>query len=302
MAKSPVTEKFDQNVSRQRIDYNQLPDGTVQAILTVTLPGGIQNVYIADVSPQEAQVVSGAWDEIAAMDVAGEIPWGEVGFSLGGLFKGVVKSVKSVVMHPINVIRNPKNLFKPPDMPIFNKEFQKLHKKVDDVAKKVATSKVFKQAAAGLAVAAPFLGPVAPIALGAAGAMTIANKVMSARVAAEKGAKGVATALMAEATGQAKQLAPKNFKELLTVANDKAKGALSLASSVKPKPAPKGKRAPVPTAAVARTALKAASKARATAPARAPGAALAPASGRKLSANELLTAARAGKVYVIRAG
>lgn len=46
-------------LSRQRIDFVDKPDGSVDAVLTVTLPGGVVTRYTSNVHPSEAQAVSG---------------------------------------------------------------------------------------------------------------------------------------------------------------------------------------------------------------------------------------------------
>ena len=62
-----------------------------------------------------------------------------------------------------------------------------LWKGIKKVAKKVATSKVFKTATTALAAAAPALGPFAPAALAASTAMKASTYLLAARQHAAKG-------------------------------------------------------------------------------------------------------------------
>lgn len=60
--KSDVTQAFDDNISKQRLDFQRLPNGGVRALLSVTLPGGMTLVFPADVSPAAANAVAGLYD------------------------------------------------------------------------------------------------------------------------------------------------------------------------------------------------------------------------------------------------
>lgn len=46
-------------MSRQRLDYIDRPDGSVDAVLTITLPGGVVKRFTANVHPNEAQQIAG---------------------------------------------------------------------------------------------------------------------------------------------------------------------------------------------------------------------------------------------------
>jgi hypothetical protein len=72
----------------------------------------------------------------------------------------------------------------------------KLWKGVKKVAKGVATSKVFKMAGTALAMAAPALGPLAPMALGASAAMKASTALLAAKVHASKGNAAEANTLI----------------------------------------------------------------------------------------------------------
>jgi hypothetical protein len=184
-----------------------------------------------------------------------------------------------------------------------------IFKSVKKLAKKVASSKVFKVAASGLALAAPLLGPVAPAALAAAAGMGVASKLAHAGVAAAKGAKKLSASLTASAAADARKLTktPAGAASLLATANKRRLGAEKLADGGSSPPPPAA--APAPKAPAARPAARAAravpaappAKAPAApapaAPARAPSLALPPRTApANLSGADLLARARAGRV------
>ncbi len=105
----------------------------------------------------------------------------------------------------------------------FGKMLKGVTKGIGKLAKGIATSKVFKLAAAGLAIAAPLLGPIAPVALAASAGMGIASKLSSAGVAAARGAKNVARAFTSSAALDARRLTstPEAAAALLAAANTK---------------------------------------------------------------------------------
>ncbi|SRR6266545_4507559 len=74
---------------RKRIDYIDKPDGSVDAVLTITLPGGVTKRFVANTSPDEAQAVTG---DIVGAELALLGP-DVVGFNL---FKSVGKLAKKV--------------------------------------------------------------------------------------------------------------------------------------------------------------------------------------------------------------
>jgi hypothetical protein len=231
------TQNFDAKISRQRLDFVELPGGRgVQAILTVTLPDGIQRVYRADATAQEAadtMAVEGDFDV--------EGIFGDIAKAVGKVAKGAVKAVKSV-----------------------------------------ASSKVFKLAGKGLLALAPALGPLAPAALAAGGAMTVTSNLVKARHAADRGNKKAAAVATAAAVAAAKKIAPKQSKALLKIASDKSRAANRVAGEMpKAKPKAKAKAKPI------------------VRPSSSPGSALA--RGRQLSPTDLVRAARSGRVYVVQA-
>jgi len=201
MAAAPSPE-----LTRQRVDYINRPDGAVEAVLTISLPGGVTKRFSTIVTREEVEGVEG---DIVGAELALLGP-DAVGFSFGKLLKGVGK-----------------------------------------IAKSVATSKVFKLAATGLAMAAPLLGPIAPIALAASAGMGVASKLAGAASAAIKGATSVANALTASAASDAKRLTttPEGAASLLAAANAKRLGAERIAAKVPtPKPKPRPRAAPRPAA------------------------------------------------------
>lgn len=226
---SPESERFA-DLSKQHLDYEELPDGSVRAILTVTLPGGNQLVFKGDpVTPKEAESVEGLYDEVGNI-------FGDIAKGIGKVAKGVVKGVKAV-----------------------------------------ASSKVFAAAAKGLALVAPALGPLAPVALTASTVMSTTNKLAQARHAAARGNKKLAAQITARAVAEAHKAAPTKAATLLKIANDKAKRAHALTSSIGVLGTSKAK----PKATPKTTAITSAQGA--------------------LSPQQLLTAARSGKVFLLRA-
>ena len=201
------TQKFNK-MSQQRVDYQELSDGSVKARMTVTLPGGKvyhfdERVTPEDVKTYEAQIagveIGYALDEIGWVGSADQI-----GF-LGGLVKAIGKGIKAV-----------------------GKGVASVAKGVAKVGKAIVTSKVFQTAAKGLALVAPVLGPLAPAALGAAGAIGVAGKLLGSKNAAKVGAKRTATALAQSAVADAKKISPNAAPSLLRIATDKANSAAKL--------------------------------------------------------------------------
>lgn len=181
-------------LSRQRLDFEELPNGGTRAILTVTLPNGKAYRYTADVDQEE-------YDQFANVVTTAETKMlqkveGLSDEEIAGLFSSIAKGFKSVV----------------------------------NGVKKVATSKVFKFAAKGLQTIAPALGPYAPAAMAVGGGMQVASKIASSAVAAEAGAKNAARALGLTAKRQAslKTRGRSSITKLLTRwANKKRKAAFS---------------------------------------------------------------------------
>lgn len=83
--RAAAAARFRAQVLRSRLDYRWLPDGQVQAILTVTLPNGHMMRFTAEGNPH---------DILAALQR--ENPHVIAGFSLGGLWRGIKKVAKTV--------------------------------------------------------------------------------------------------------------------------------------------------------------------------------------------------------------
>lgn len=208
MQKSADTQKFDR-ISQQRIDYSPLPGGGQRARLTVTLPGGKNYSFVEDVTPEDVRTYEA---QVAGVEIGyalDEVGWtgsaNEVGF-LGGIVKAIGKGIKAVGRGVASVAKG-----------------------VAKVGKAIVTSKVFQTAAKGLAIVAPVLGPLAPAALGAAGAIGVAGKLLGAKNAAKVGASRTATALAKSAVADAKKISPSAAPSLLRIATDKANRASQLA-------------------------------------------------------------------------
>jgi len=205
--KSPDTRRFDR-LSKQRIDYTDLPGGGSRARMTITLPNGKSYTFVEDVTPTDISTYEA---QIAGAEIGyaiQEVGWNgvdEVGSFFGGLVKAVGKGLKTVAKGAVKVVGG-----------------------VAKLAKKVVTSKIMQTAAKGLAFAAPFLGPLAPAALGVSAGIGIAGKILGAKTASEVGADRTATAMTESAVQDAQILSPQAYPSLLTIAGDKARAAQEL--------------------------------------------------------------------------
>jgi len=194
--------EFD-DLSKQRIDYSTGPNGETVAVLTLTLQDGSIHRYTASLAPAELDAYTEALgaQEAAGLAVVAGLEPSEVAGLFGDIVKGVSKAAKSVA----------------------------------NVAKKVVTSKVFKTAGKGLALAAPAMGPFAPAAMTVAAGMATASKLGDAAVAAEAGAKRAAKALTRQAKRGVAKIAktPRARSFLLGAANAKRKRGTARASGKK---------------------------------------------------------------------
>ena len=226
---SPDTQRFDQ-VSKQRIDYRELPGGGVRARLAVSLAGGKTYTFDETVTPEDVKTyeaqIAGAEIGYALNEIGYTGSPDEIGF-LGGIVKAIGKGIKAV-----------------------GKGVASVAKGVAKVGKAIVTSKVFQMAAKGLAVVAPVLGPLAPAALGAAGAMGVAGKLLGSKNAAKAGAMRTATALANSAVADAKKIAPNAAPSLLRIATDKANRAAQLAGTGAAPTIPSRKLTPAQAAAL----------------------------------------------------
>lgn len=186
-------------LSRQRIDFEEHPDGSVTAILTVTLPNGQAHRYTETVTPEE-------YDQFANVVASAEARMlqrveGLSDEEVAGLFSSIGKAFKSVV----------------------------------NGVKKFAASKIFKTAASGLQTIAPALGPYAPAAMAVGGGMQVASKVARGAIAAEAGAKQAAKALGIGAHNSASYKTrgkPALTRAVTSWANRKRKNVFSMLKSL----------------------------------------------------------------------
>jgi len=188
-----------EKLSRQRIDFTEDGKGNTTANLTVTLGDGSVRRFKATSTEREVDKLAKgiANAEMRQMEISGEIAgWGED--EISGWFSKIVKGVK----------------------------------KVGKVARKIASSKVFKMAGKGLLAASPVLGPFAPAAAAIGGGMMIASKLSDASIAAEAGAKRVSRTLTGGAGKYVRRIArkPGSWKKLLGWGNRRRLGAAARAT------------------------------------------------------------------------
>lgn len=254
---APRVGALSMDDARQRIDYQWLPDGRVRAVVTVTLPNGQVYRYSgtasADDLPAEAfeprtEVGRTSTDKVAdpyhrlrvsylyqhgtlAGTSKAQRWWNAIGKDRRGDFKRWYATMVDQMGAPLHSdrwhshIRQWKKLNRRERGRLMTPYTKSTLDKIGDAVKDVASSKAFRWAAKGLALAAPVLGPLAPVALGASAAMGTASSLVAAHGAEAVGALKTAGDLVGLAKREAKALAPKNASKLLRVANDKAKRA-----------------------------------------------------------------------------
>lgn len=263
---------------RQRLDFRDNADGSITTTLTISLPNGVVKRFEDVTWPHEVEAVAGE-------HIGGELailgPDGEIGIS-------------------------------------FFKRLGRVAKGVGKIAKDIASSKIMKIAAAGLALAAPLLGPIAPVALAASAGLGVAAKLAKAGVAAAQGATNVAKQITASAALDARRLTktPEGAASLLQAANNKRLAASAIAAKPstvrRPTPRlaasnPRGTTlARRPAAAVARpTAAKASTSTKITYPplseadllARARSGRVRSSRGENVTEPQLLAAYKTGRIY-----
>lgn len=195
MADGPDLDK----ISRQRLDFEEHPDGSVTAILTVTLPDGTVQRYRSTSTPEELDQFASAIAN-AETKLTKRIE-GMSDEEIAGIFGDIWNGVKSV----------------------------------GKAVAKVATSKVFKAASKGLASIAPALGPYAPAAMAVSGGMQVTSKIAQSALAAEAGANRAARALGIGAKKRASAMTrgkPKLTNALLKWGSRKRKSAFGLATDL----------------------------------------------------------------------
>ncbi len=244
---------FDQ-LTQQRIDFARLPDGSVEATLTVTLPegkvfrfkGAAADEIGAELTPLEKHDWS-LWQkyQAAARNVRGNrIGAGgslapRVTYADAVKIEALRKKLRSELLSkwrlrpdPRVPMRNDKNGYAYWG-PSYLKNREELYtpgavplKEIGKALKKVATIKTLAIAAGSLLTAVPILGPVVgPAALAAATAIGVTEKLFKAGDAAAKGAKDIAKVLTSDAVKDAARLTktPAAAKDLLHIANTKRK-------------------------------------------------------------------------------
>lgn len=183
-----------ESLSRQRIDYSEDANGDTVAVLTVTLgDGGVRRFTAKSSEAEVNKLAKGiANAEMRQMKISGEIA-GMGDDEIAGLFGKIFKAVKSV----------------------------------GKVARKIASSKVFKMAGKGLLMAAPLAGPFGPALAAVGGGMMVASKLSDASIAAEAGARRVSRALTGGARRYVRRIArkPSSWRRLLSWGNRRRRGA-----------------------------------------------------------------------------
>lgn len=182
-----------EEASRQRIDYTQGPNGETIATMTVSLADGSVHRYSASVDEEELDEMGSriASAEATQMKVSGMYTDDQI----AGFWGSIKKSFK----------------------------------KVRNVAKKVANSKVMRLAEKGMALA----GKVYPPAAGIAAGMATARKLANSELSFEAGARLVGGKMAAGAVRSAQKYAVGNSKyakALLAWGNKRRKGMSSLAN------------------------------------------------------------------------
>lgn len=188
------------DLSRQRLDYSEGPNGETIAILTVTLQGGEVYRFKESVDDEEIDALAAgiAAAEARELRISGLATEEEI----AGIFGSIAKAFKSVA----------------------------------NIAKKVVTSKVFKKAGKALAAIAPALGPYAPAAMGISAGMQTASKLGAAANAASAGARQVSKKMVRSARRKASRKVRgkrKPLRRLMSWANKTAKAGAKLAGRKK---------------------------------------------------------------------
>jgi hypothetical protein len=192
------------SLSKQRLDYESLPNGGQRARMTITLANGKSLTFVEDVTASDVKQYAA---EIAGVEIGCACAMAPIsGVEVGNIFSDIAKGLGKGV------------------------------KAIGKVAKKVVTSKVMQTAAKGLAMAAPALGPFAPAALGVSAGIGIAGKLLASKTAQSVGAPLASNALAQSAVSDAKRLTKTSsgLFGLLKVASTKAMNAFSLVDKLQP--------------------------------------------------------------------
>lgn len=211
-----------EDLTKQRIDYEDLPGGGVRAILTVTLQDGTIHTFTEEVHDSDLDAFSTSIATAEADAVEG---------IFGDVFKGIKKGVKSIGHVAKKVVTS--------------KVFQ------------VGAAALATVATGG--AAAPLAAGAAAAALSVASKLATADvaKAAGAPKAAAKLIKAAALDAGKRAKGN-----PAATKDLLRIANDKRKKVASVIAASMPGAHPAAARpAPAPAAAPSADRLLAAAKA-----------------------------------------
>lgn len=180
-----------EDLSRQRMDFRDNPDGSTTAILTVTLGNGDVHRFEGKSDAAEvdrlAKVIANA--EMRELQISGEIA-GMSEEEIAGVFGTIYNAAKGVYRG----------------------------------AQKVASSKAFKWAGKGLVLAGAVFPPAAAVGAG----MMAASKLSDASIAAEAGAKKTARKLTNAAKRYAGAVSRGNrsvANQVLTYGNRRRKAA-----------------------------------------------------------------------------
>lgn len=274
----------------QRLAFRELPNGRWEATVTVLLPHGETRVFTADAGPGEIGASTHATDlEVARWWLSrtkspkAHILSDSAALTWYGSFSAQLRKA----------LRNMYN----------DHHSGSIFDRAASGVKKIATSKVFLVAAAGLALAIPFAGPiVGPLLASAAAGMGVASKLIKAGEAAAKGAVATAKQLTSSAVADARRLTktPEQASALLAIANGKRKAVERVVATVaagKPeKPSP-----PQPKTNSALLAAAAAGKLRSNVGGPVPAESLLAAADRGdvfwSPSSDVLAAARFGRVH-----
>lgn len=229
-----------ENLSRQRIDYEQLPNHRVRAVLTITLPDGQALRYTDEASPADL----GFDDDARVVEV-------------GNIFSDAWRAVKKTVSSPAKVVAavvNPVALVAhgitktkagqaalgtvtPKAFVDATKKYDKAldgvlgSNKVKDTIKAAATNKVMNAAASHTAqLAATAKAATKPALLATSKVIGVTSKLIAASALEKHGLKAHAQKLSTSAIADAARLtqSPDAAKSLLGAANQKRKAVESI--------------------------------------------------------------------------
>lgn len=214
--KSADTQKFDE-LSKQRITYEKLPDGGLRGRITITLPGGKTMSFVEDMPKAAIERIQA---EIHGCEIGFRIAEGDIAGAIG--YADAVFGREGEIGLSI---------------------FKRLSRGIKKVAKTVVNSKLLQTAAKGLALVGPFVPGIGTIAVGVGAGLMVAGKLAGAKAAANMGATKTAAALTKDAMNFAAAAAPPGAAaSLLKIGSDKANASMALALGTKKPASPWAKR------------------------------------------------------------